>query len=215
MSSVWKTVEKLTLIVDDVESDLEGEKEGGDDGNTRNDVHLVDKILIGVGLGLDNLESAEGLSGADIDHDGGDDNTKVDKTTHREVANGSRHFIDRPDCLKKCFVKKMKEDLLIYNTVENNLETEEPQSHYISTIQQKLKSVSKAGDTLTIDIVYAFIRKYQVGTTPDMGAEEYKQLPYGCKILKKGLRLDFSQMPPKLICMIYTFLTKYYSKDSD
>ena len=109
----------------------------------------------------------------------------------------------------------MKEDLLIYSTVENNLETVVPEAHYMSTIQQRLKSVGKENDSLTLDIIYAFIRKFQVDAAPDMTAEAYKQMPYGSKLLKKGLRIDLAQLPPKLVCMLYTFLTKYYRRDAE
>ena len=113
------------------------------------------------------------------------------------------------------FRYKMREDLLIYSTVENNLETEAPEPHYITTIQQKIKLVTKANDALTADIVYAFVRKFQVESSPELTADGYKHLPYGGKLLKKGLRWDLAQMPPKLVCMLYTFLTKYYSQEAE
>ncbi len=109
----------------------------------------------------------------------------------------------------------MKEDLLIYSTVENNLETETPEPHYVAAIQQRIKAMTKANDSLTADILYAFVRRYQVEHAAEMTAESYKPLPYGSKLLKKGLRLDLSQMPPKLVCMLYTFLVKYYTHDRD
>lgn len=109
----------------------------------------------------------------------------------------------------------MKEDLLIYSTVENNLESTTPEPHYITAIQQKIKAVAKANDTLTMDILYAFIRRFQVDCNPELTADGYKQLPYGSKLLKKGLRIDLAQMPPKLVCLIYTFLTKYCTRDAE
>lgn len=109
----------------------------------------------------------------------------------------------------------MKEDLLIYSTVENNIESDVPEQHYISAIQQRMKEVSKANDTLTADIVYAFLRRYQVDHTPDLTLDSYRALPYGAKFLKKGLKLDLASLPPKLICMLYTFLTKYCTRDRE
>lgn len=98
----------------------------------------------------------------------------------------------------------MKEELLIYTTVENNLQSEVPESHFIPDIQEIIKSA----DAMTIDIVYAMIRKYQITENPDA-----TEPPYGSKYLKKGLKIELSNLPPKLICILHTFLTKYYKRD--
>ncbi len=54
-------------------------------------------------------------------------------------------------------------------------------------------------------------RRYEM----DEGGEVSKSLPYGCKILKKGLKVDLALLPHKLVLMMYVFLTKYYSESSD
>ncbi len=106
-----------------------------------------------------------------------------------------------------------KEELLIYNTVKNNLPSEfETQEVYIAGIQAKMAKV----DAMTADVMYAFIRKYQMEETPGSpNAEKVRQLPYGSKVLKKGLKVDLAVLPQELLCMLYIFLTKYYSTDSD
>ncbi len=106
-----------------------------------------------------------------------------------------------------------KEDLLIYNTVLNNIgdEGDKDPSVLIETIQQKILKV----DDMTADVVYAFIRRYQLEDNPDMTADKFKGLPYGCKLLKKGLKIDLALLPPKLLTMLYVFLTKYYNADSE
>ncbi len=99
----------------------------------------------------------------------------------------------------------MKEDLLIYNTVENNRTTETPEAHFIPDIQDIMKTV----DSMTTDIVYAIIRKYQMTEDP----ETVDDPPYGSKYLKKGLKVELGNLPPKLICILHTFLTKYYKRE--
>ena len=99
----------------------------------------------------------------------------------------------------------MKEELLIYTTVENNLTTEVPEAHFISEIQEIMKGV----DSMTTDIVYAIMRKYQITENPDTSADP----PYGSKYLKKGLKVELSNLPPKLVCILHTFLTKYYKRE--
>ncbi len=103
-----------------------------------------------------------------------------------------------------------KEELLIYNTVQNNLGDEEDFDTYVDCIQQKVSKI----DAMTADIIYAFIRKYQLEESKDISVDKYKQLPYGCKLLKKGLKVDLASLPTPLLRMIYVFLTRYYA-DSD
>ena len=98
----------------------------------------------------------------------------------------------------------MKEELLIYTTIENNLPTEVPESHFITDIQESIKGA----DALTVDIIYAIMKKYQLEENPTA-----TDAPYGSKFLKKGLKIDLNMLPPKLLCMIHTFLTKYYKRD--
>ncbi len=101
-----------------------------------------------------------------------------------------------------------KEELLIYNTVLNNLPDEHiPTDVCIETIQKKAGKL----DAMTADVLYAFIRRYEM----DEGGDVSKTLPYGCKVLKKGLKVDLALLPHKLLLMMYVFLTKYYSSDND
>ncbi len=98
----------------------------------------------------------------------------------------------------------MKEELLIYTTVENNLQSETPEANFIPDIQD----IMKGADGMTIDVVYAMIRKYQITENPDA-----IDPPYGSKYLKKGLKIELGNLPPKLLCMLHTFLTKYYKRE--
>ena len=98
----------------------------------------------------------------------------------------------------------MKEELLIYSTIENNLPTETPEASFIPDIQDAIKGA----DALTVDMIYAIMKKYQLSENPDA-----TDLPYGSKFLKKGLKIDLAALPPRLLCMIHTFLTKYYKRE--
>lgn len=105
-----------------------------------------------------------------------------------------------------------REELLIYNTVLNNLPSDQETSEvYIEGIQKKVGKL----DAMTADVIYAFIRRYQLEENQEMTVDKFKGLPYGCKLLKKGLKIDLALLPPKLLTMLYVFLTKYYNADSE
>ncbi len=105
----------------------------------------------------------------------------------------------------------MKEDLLIYTTLLHNQTREEPAPGDIGEIASALSTA----DPLTLDVVYAIIRKYQLTQNPDITAQEYRPLPFGMRIQKKKLRIDLALLPPPLICLLHTFATKSYRPSTD